>query len=172
MRFPSVQVHELAVSDETGEVGFFVVKDDPWISALRDPREIRALVGDTRRSDWQGQIETIPVAMRRLDDVLEANQTIDLIKMDVEGAEVPVFRGALRTLSESRPIVIFEYSGADVEKLYGASNLLDTLSEVGFCVSSLEGWLADDPPLGASEFPNMDTINGSWNWMYVAHVPR
>jgi FkbM family methyltransferase len=171
VQFPNVEVHELALSDETGEVDFFVVKDDPWISALRDPREIRGLVGDARRSDWQGQIETIPVATRRLDDVLDANQGIDLIKMDVEGAEAAVFRGALRTLAENGPIVIFEYSGADVEKLYGATNLLDTLSEAGFCVSSLEGWLAHDPPLRPSEFPNMDAISGSWNWMYVAHVP-
>jgi hypothetical protein len=43
VRFPDIQVHELALSDETGEVDFFVVKDDAWI----DPREIRGLVGDT-----------------------------------------------------------------------------------------------------------------------------
>jgi FkbM family methyltransferase len=170
LRFPTVQVHELALSDEPGNVDFFVVKDDPWISALRDPQEIRGLVGDTRRSDWQ--IEAIPVITRRLDDVLDASEAIDFIKMDVEGAEVSVFRGALQTLAESSPIVIFEYSGVEVEKLYGATNLLDTLSEVGFCVSSLEGWLAGDSPLGPSEFPNRDTTNGFWNWMYVAHPLR
>jgi FkbM family methyltransferase len=169
LRFPNVLVHDLALSDETGEVDFFVVKDDPWISALRDPQKIRGLVGDTQRSDWHGQVETIPVTTRRLDDVLDANEAVDFIKMDVEGAEVSVFRGALRTLAESSPIVVFEYSGAAVEELYGATNLLDTLSEVGFSVSSLEGWLAGDSPLGPSEFPNMDTTNGFWNWMYVAH---
>ena len=172
LRFPNVQVHELALSDAPGKEDFFVVKDDPWISALRDPQVIRGLVGDTRRSDWQGQVETIPVFTGRLDDVLDASEIIDLIKIDVEGAEASVFRGALRTLSESRPIVIFEYSGVDVEKLYGATNLHDTLGAVGFCVSSLEGWLAGDPPLGPSEFPNRDTTNGMWNWMYVAHPPR
>jgi FkbM family methyltransferase len=172
LRFPDVQVHELALSDEPGEVDFFVVKDDPCISALRDPQEIRGLVGDTRRSDWQGQVETISVTTCQLDDVLDANETIDFIKMDVEGAEVSVFRGALRTLAESRPIVVFECSGVGVEKLYGATNLLDILSKVGFCVSSLEGWLANDSPLGPSEFPNMDTTTGFWNWMYVAHPPR
>jgi FkbM family methyltransferase len=172
LRFPNVQVHELALSDETGEVDFFVVKDDPWISALRDPQEIRGLVGDTRRSDWHGQVETIPVTTRQLDDLLDANETIHFIKMDVEGAEVSVFRGALRTLAKSRPIVVFEYSGADVEQLYGATNLLDTLRQVGFCVSSLEGWLANGSPLGPSEFPNMDATSGLWNWMYVAHPPR
>ena len=30
-RFPDVQVHELALSDETGQSDFFVVEDDPCI---------------------------------------------------------------------------------------------------------------------------------------------
>ena len=162
LRYPKVQVHELALSDETGEADFFVVKDDPCISALHDPEKIRRLAGDTRISDWHGQVETIRVTTCQLDDVLDANETIDFIKMDVEGAEVSVFRGALRTLAESRPIVVFEYSGASINELYGATNLLDTLSEVGLCVSSLEGWIAGGP----SEFPT----KGSW--MYVAHPPR
>ena len=170
-RFPHVQVHELALSDETGEVDFFVVRDEPRISALRDPQEIRRLVGDVQGSDRCGQVETIRVTTRRLDEVVHADEPIDLIKIDVEGAEVSVFLGALRTLAKSRPIVIFEYSGADVEQLYGATNLLDILSEVGFCVSSLEGWLANGSPLGPSEFPNMDATSGLWNWMYVAHPP-
>ena len=169
LRFPKVQLHELALSDESAEVEFFVVKDDPCISALRDPQEIRDLLGDTRISNWHGQVATISVATGRLDDQLEANDKIDFIKMDVEGAEVSVFRGARRTLAESHPIVVFEYSGVSVGKLYGATNLLTTLSEVGFCVSSLEGWLAHDPPLEPSEFPITEKTNGLWNWMYVAH---
>ena len=159
VRFPNVQVHELALSDDTGEADFFVVKDDPCISALRDPQEIRRLAGDTRISDWRGQVKTIPVSTCPLDGLLDADETIDFIKMDVEGAELAVFRGALRTLAESRPIVVFEYSGASVNELYGATNLLDTLSEVGFCVSSLEGWIAG----GSPDFPTKG------NWMYVAH---
>ena len=172
MRFPDIEIHELALSDETGEVDFFVVKDDPCISALRDPQEIRRLVGDTRISDWREQVETIPVATRRLDDVLDANQTIDLIKIDVEGAEDAVFRGAQRTLSESSLIVILNTAALALRSFMAPPNLLDTLSEVGLCVSSLEGWLANDPPLGPSMFPNMDTVSGFWNWMYVAHRPR
>jgi hypothetical protein len=150
-------------------VDFFVVKDDPCISALRDPHEIRSLLGDTRISDWHGQVETISVTTCRLDDLLDANETIDFIKMDVEGAEVSVFRGAQRTLAESSSVVVFEYSGVGVGKLYGATNLIDTLSEVGFCVSSLEGWIAHDSPLESSEFPITEKRNGLWNWMYVAH---
>ena len=159
LRFPDVTVHEVALSDEAGVVDFYVVRDDPCISALRDPQEIRRLAGDTRISDWQGQVNTLSVTTTRLDDLLDGNESIDFIKMDVEGAELSVFRGALRTLAESRPIVVFEYSGARVNELFGATNLIDTLSEVGFRVSSLEGWIAGRPP----DFPAPGT------WMYVAH---
>lgn len=130
------------------------------------------MIGDTRRSDWHGQVETIRIATRRLDDVLDAQEEIDLIKMDVEGAEAAVFRGTLNTLEQHGPIVIFEYGGVEVERLYGAANLFDMLSGVGFCVSSLDGWLAGEPPLGPSEFPNVDPTTGLWNWMYVAHRAR
>ena len=157
-RFPDVQVHELALSDETGQSDFFVVEDDPCISVLRDPQEIRRLTGDSQISDWHEQVTAIQVTTCQLDDLLDANETIDFIKMDVEGAELSVFRGALRTLAESHPIVVFEYSGPRVNQLYGATNLFDTLNDVGYCVSSLEGWLAGGPP----EIPTKE------NWMYVA----
>jgi FkbM family methyltransferase len=172
LRFPEVQVHDLALSDQAGEVEFFVVKDDPCISALRDPQEIRGLVGDTRITDWHGQVETIQVNTRPLDEELDGSGTVDFIKMDVEGAEVSVFRGAQRTLAENQPTVVFEYSGESVERLYGATNLLDTLSEVGLRVSSLEGWVAGDPPLEPGQFPNRDPNRGFVNWMYVAHPAR
>ncbi len=171
-RFPDVEVHELALSDQGGEVDFFVVKDDPCISALRDPENIRRLVGDTRISDWDGQIRTIRVSSRRLDDELEGRGPIDFVKIDVEGAELAVLRGALRTLDEHKPTVVFEYSGESVERLYGTTNVLDTLGEVGLCVYSLEGWIAGDPPIRPTEFPNKDPDSGFWNWMYVAHPPR
>jgi FkbM family methyltransferase len=169
-RFPVVQVHELALSDKTAEVDFFVVKDDGNISALHNPQEIRGLVGDTCISDWQGQVETITVEACTLDDVLGADVgSLDFIKMDVEGAEVAVFRGALRTLAKCGPIVVFECSGENVEELYGATNLFDVLSEVDFSVSTLDGWLAGEGPLWPSEYPSKDTVSGEWNWMYVAH---
>ena len=30
--------------------------------------------------------------------------------------------------------------------------------------------LAHDAPLEPSDFPNMDAVSGSWNWMYVVHL--
>lgn len=52
--------------------------------------------------------EVVPI--KRLDDVLkELNITrVDVIKMDIEGAEWPALRGAVNTITSCRPILILE----------------------------------------------------------------
>lgn len=41
---------------------------------------------------------------------------VDLIKVDVEGAEMDVLIGAERTLRDKRPIVVVEFNTADAQK--------------------------------------------------------
>lgn len=64
------------------------------------------------------------VDVRRLDDVVPSERTIELLKLAAEGSELDAFRGAQRILRRDRPLVIFEcalrganafqYSAADV----------------------------------------------------------
>ncbi len=55
-------------------------------------------------------LRTESVAIHRLDDVVEAEQPgrIDVVKIDVEGFEGHVLRGAARTLDAHRPVVVLE----------------------------------------------------------------
>ena len=46
------------------------------------------------------------VEMDRLDDIV--SDPVDLLKIDVEGAEIAVFDGAKRILSEDRPVILVE----------------------------------------------------------------
>jgi FkbM family methyltransferase len=48
------------------------------------------------------------VVVRKLDDLIDPNIKVDVIKIDVEGAELDCLKGATSTLSRSRPKVLFE----------------------------------------------------------------
>ncbi|GAW40652.1 Methyltransferase domain protein [Brevundimonas sp. SH203] len=52
--------------------------------------------------------ETLRVRMVSLDDYFHADDHVALLKVDVEGAELEVFRGADRILRQSRPVLLFE----------------------------------------------------------------
>jgi FkbM family methyltransferase len=128
--FPTVDVRRAALSDVCEETEFAHVVDAPAYSGLRR-RQLPANIGEVR---------SIPVRTERLDDVLEPGYVPALLKIDVEGAELNVLRGARRTLELHRPVVLFEHGsgGADV---YGATpgELFDLLDQVGLRIFDTEG---------------------------------
>jgi FkbM family methyltransferase len=107
--FPSVQVHCLALANEAGETTFHYVRSAPAYSGLRE-----------RTYPSPQQVELIPVRTARLDEVLSPDYRPRLIKIDVEGGEFGVLRGAIRTLTTYRPIVVFEH-GAGGREFYGTT---------------------------------------------------
>jgi FkbM family methyltransferase len=99
MRWTNVSVRETALSDSSGT------------GILHIPG-----VGDSPGASLEGAVLTTGVcrdetcAVDTLDRQLEG-QRVALIKIDVEGHELAVFRGAERTLTESRPTLLFECEG-------------------------------------------------------------
>ena len=73
------------------------------------------------------------VQTESLDNLMEQNGIghVDVIKVDVEGAEELVLRGATRTLTTNSPVVIFEYNPGCSARLslspYGARDFLESL---------------------------------------------
>lgn len=97
-RFSSATVQEIALSDTNGEATFRFMPDRPGESSLYE-----------RADREEGhRVTTITVPVRTLDSVLPSDERIDFMKIDVEDAEVPLLRGAARTLSHSRPVVVVE----------------------------------------------------------------
>jgi len=73
---------------------------------------------------------TIQVESVSLDDYAQRFPAPDFVKCDVEGAEVEVFQGARRVLTEKRPIIVCEMHGDD-KRL----TLVDEFSRLGYrCV--------------------------------------
>ena len=149
--FPQVEVRGRALSDEAGTAEFVHVVDAPTMSGLR------------RRTDLppDARTERISVTMERLDDALEETYVPSLIKIDVEGAEVKVIRGAASTLERHRPFVLFEHGlgGAD---LYGSSSgeLFDLLDGAGLRIFDLDG----EGPFTRVAFEEM-FAKPVWNWL-------
>jgi FkbM family methyltransferase len=87
-----------ALADASAMAEFVYLPDYPEESGLKHRK-----VYD--RKDLRE--EKIPVKVCRLDEALPP-LPVSFIKMDVEGGELDVLRGALRTLETSRPVVAFE----------------------------------------------------------------
>ncbi len=83
----------------------------------------------------------------RLDDIMEIRNgaRIDYLKVDVEGAELLVFKGAVETLKKFKPTIIFELNGQLTRRFnYRPIEVLLLLNEIGYELEEYEGqqWLA------------------------------
>lgn len=130
--FPQVEVRNVALSDQTGETSFIEVEAAPEYSGMRE----RAYPGfeDSPRN-------VLTVTTERLDDTLPEGFHPSLIKIDVEGAELLVLRGAVETLRAHRPTVIFEHGiGAADRYGYGSEDIHDLLcGELGMRIFDFDG---------------------------------
>jgi FkbM family methyltransferase len=97
-----VKIEALALSDTTGSEIEFFVSNDPHNSGLSTLTPDAELL----RTGALSKEHLIRVSTQSLDDWLFANnipQRVDLIKMDVECAEMKVLHGAMRTLADRPP---------------------------------------------------------------------
>jgi hypothetical protein len=78
----------------------------------------------------------MPVTVRRLDEIIPEDVSIEFIKIDVEGAEAAVLRGASNLLRSQQPVVVFECDPADLKEC------IVILSESDLRVSLLADFLA------------------------------
>jgi FkbM family methyltransferase len=101
-----VNVHRIALSNSNGTTvlyGSCLLSEScgAHLSGVRTPPSGESLY--KRFTDFI-------VAQRRIDDLIERNevQLPNLIKIDVEGAEAEVLKGAMSTLQKTKPILIVE----------------------------------------------------------------
>lgn len=94
----AVQVQAVALSDQPGTMPMRVVESEPGRSTIDTHNTLSDVSG--------GEIQSISVPVKRLDD-LRLNG-VGLIKIDVEGHELAVLRGAADTLTRNRPAIVVE----------------------------------------------------------------
>jgi FkbM family methyltransferase len=151
-RFPNVEVREVALSDRAGESTFSHIVDLPAYSGLR----LRTLPEGTH------DVREITVRTERLDDALPSGFAPALIKIDVEGGELAVLRGATETLRRYRPVIVFEHGEGGPEHYGHTSGELHDLlcRECGLRIYDLTG----EGPFSREEFEALFTAP-VWNFI-------
>lgn len=109
-------VNKVAVSDENGSIAFHIDRGQSGVSHI-------------------SKTGTTVVTSIKLDDYIDAAQVraVDLLKLDVEGYELPALRGAERAL-KNRTIraVYFEYFEKNLVRVGPPRLLLDYLESLDF----------------------------------------
>ena len=101
-----IDVLQAAVSAADGEVEFVSNDRDGAVGQIRSPD----VIGHDHSGD---STSTMRVPSWRLDTLRKTHRAPAVVKIDVEGAEVLVLRGAAWVLEHDRPILVVEIHNAD-----------------------------------------------------------
>ena len=117
-----------------------------WPVATAETRQVVGLAGLSSHGTLVERDAVTPgsrmgsiVVALPIDELLAEEPRVDVIKLDVEGAEGRALRGARRTLEKHRPILVLEFSPpalANVSKITGEA-LIELLRDAGYEVALL-----------------------------------
>ena len=136
-------ISPIALSNTKGSTEFNYVISNPSYSGIKK-----------RSYDRKNELDTkIEVQTDLMDHVIPSNIKIDLIKIDVEGAEMLVLEGAQKILKRDHPIIIFEHGLGASEYYEGhPDKSFSFFEKCGYNIFLLADWLQERAPLTKSNF--------------------
>lgn len=144
-------IYPFALADENSTTTFNYVKNAPAYSGIKQ----------RKYAIENPEIEKINVEVKRLDDIIPPNTKINFIKIDVEGAEYGVLKGAVNLLKRDKPILLFEFG-------LGASDYYQTtpeeiynflVKELGYKIYTLKNFLSSEVELNINTFKKCYNTN-------------
>lgn len=109
-------------------------------------------------------VEKIKCKVMRLDDFMrERDFAVDFIKCDVEGAELLVFQGGVKTIAEHKPAVFTEMLRKWSAKFgYHPNDIISLFRDMGFCCFTVKNG-------GLTEFISMDENTEETSFFFLHH---
>jgi FkbM family methyltransferase len=131
----SVAVFPYALGESDGAGQFVVARDALAYSGLRE-----------RTYDIPTGLERIDVVIRKLDTVLADLPSLRYIKVDAEGGDFHILRGAKACLEKHRPVVSFEF-GLNSAEGYDITpgDMADMLGGLAYRILDINGIDVSDP---------------------------
>lgn len=153
--YDAVRIFPYALSNYNGKSEFVVNLAAPEESGLQE-----RIYNDPEAKS----LKLIPVQVRCLDDLTTGLQRIDYMKIDAEGAEIDIIKGAKKTLHKHKPILSIEY-GMSSYTAYGytRTSLFEVINEIEYTLCDLFG-----NPFDAEQW---DNVVDRFYWDYYA-VPN
>jgi len=149
-KYPEVTVYNYALSNSDGEVSFNYVKNAPAYSGLQQ----------RHYAVKHPEIEKITVHKTQLDAIISSSTSIDLIKIDVEGGELNVLKGASQLIQQQHPIIIFE-CGLGASDFYGTNpeDVFEFFEDIHYDLFLLKDFINKKIALSKKKFLNVYATN-------------
>jgi FkbM family methyltransferase len=146
---PWVELRRVAASRSSGRASFNV-------SPIGGHSSLYPLQTDEQRRETKIDVETCT-----LDDAVGVSRTVNLVKMDVEGAELDVFAGMTKIVAENPDLTIIAEFGRSHLKNQGVSadGWLDRFRSAGFSIFAINELTGDCRPAITDEILQVDSIN-------------
>ncbi len=153
-------IKNIALSDKKGSSTFQHVTTNPAYSGIK-----------RRAYPKSEKIEEIEVRLDTMDNQLVDAERVNLIKIDVEGGEMGVLKGAVTILKKFSPVVIFEH-GIGASDYYGTTpkEMWEFLTENDYCIFSLRGFVANKSSLTLEQFVSLFESNKEYYFIAKAKV--
>lgn len=134
--YPYARVHCVAVGERDGETSFYLNSKASGYNTLVPGEELKE----------------VTVRMATIDSEIPDVEA-DVIKIDIEGAELGALRGAKKSVERNRPVIMFECVLPEENSLgYSAERIWDWFNEREYTVLTPDRVAHDAPPLSRSAF--------------------